>query len=80
VLLSQYSTITGQRVRVIGQLSAGGRFFTAFHITVDAAGKHLLAYNDTHRVKAVDLTTGHLASITVGQIPYLDGAYNTAAW
>jgi len=31
-------------------------------------------------VKAVDLTTGHLASITVGQIPYLDGAYNTAAW
>ena len=80
VLLSQYSTITGQRVRVIGQLSAGGRFLTAFHITVDAAGKHLLAYNDTHRVKAVDLTTGHLASITVGQIPYLDGAYNTAAW
>jgi hypothetical protein len=24
-----------------------------FHLTVDAAGKHLLAYRDAHRLKAV---------------------------
>jgi hypothetical protein len=80
VVLSQYSTTTGHRVRVLGQLSPGGRFLTAFSVTVDAAGKHLLAYSGAHRVKAVNLTTGHQASITVAQIPYLDAAYNTAAW
>jgi hypothetical protein len=41
--------------------------------------RHLLAYIGAHRVK-VNLTTGHQASITVAQIPYLDDAYNTAAW
>jgi hypothetical protein len=80
VVLSQYSTTTGQRVRVIGRLSPGGRYLSVFHLTVDAAGKHLLAYRDAHRLKAVNLTTGHQASITAAQIPYLDGAYNTAAW
>jgi len=80
VVLSQYSTTTGQRVRVLCQLSSGGRFLTVFHVTVDAAGNHLLAYNDARRLKAVNLTTGHQASITVAQIPYLDAAYNTAAW
>ena len=79
-MLSQYSTTTGQRVRVLGQLSPGGRFFTVFSVTVDAAGRHLLAYSDAHRLKAVNLTTGRQASITAAQIPYLDGAYNTAAW
>jgi hypothetical protein len=49
-------------------------------VTVDASGKHLLAYSDTHRVTAMNLTTGHQASITAAQIPYLDAAYNTAAW
>ena len=80
VVLSQYSTTTGQRVRVIGQLSPVGRFLGVFHLTVDAAGKHLLAYTDAHRLKAVNLITGHQASITAAQIPYLDGAYDTAAW
>jgi hypothetical protein len=80
VVLSQYSTTTGQRVRLVGQLSPGGRGFAVFSVTVDAAGKHLLAYSGAHRVKAVNLTTGHQASITVAQIPYLDAAYNTAAW
>jgi hypothetical protein len=85
VVLSQYSTTTGQRVRLLGQLSPGGKLspsslFTVFHITVDAAGKHLLAYNGAHQVKAVNLITGHQASITVSQVPYLDAAYNTAAW
>jgi hypothetical protein len=85
VVLSQYSTTTGQRVRRLGQLSPGGKLspailFTTFHITVDAAGKHLLAYNLGHRVKAVNLITGHQASTTVSQVPYLDAAFNTAAW
>jgi hypothetical protein len=80
VVLSQYSTTTGQRVRLLGQLGPGGRFLSELSITVDAAGKHLLAYSDVHRVTAVNLTTGHQASITAAQIPYLDGAYNTAAW
>jgi len=80
VVLSEYSTTTGQRVRLLGQLSPGGRFFTVFSVTVDAAGRHLLAYSDAHRLKAVNLTTGRQASITAAQIPYLDGAYNTAAW
>ena len=80
VVLSQYSTTTGQRVRLVGQLSPGGRGSTVFSITVDAAGKHLLAYSDAHRVKMVNLITGHQASITAAQIPSLDTAYNTAAW
>jgi hypothetical protein len=47
---------------------------------VDAAGKHLLAYGDVHRVTAVNLTTGHQASVTATQIPTWDAAYYTAAW
>jgi hypothetical protein len=85
VVLGQYSTTTGQRVRLLGQLSPGGKLgpdilFTTFRITVDAAGKHLLAYNLGHRVKAVNVSTGHQASTTVSQVAYLDGAYDTAAW
>jgi hypothetical protein len=80
VVLGEYSTTTGHRVRLIGQLRPAGRFLTGFAVTLDAAGKHLLAYGDFHRVTAVNLTTGHQASITAAQIPYLDGAYNTAAW
>jgi hypothetical protein len=80
VVLSQYSTTTGQRVRLLCQLSPGGRFLTELGVTVDAAGKHLLASSDAHRMTAVNLTTGHQASITAAQIPYLDGAYTTTAW
>jgi hypothetical protein len=80
VVLSEYSTTTGQRVRLISQLSPGGHHFAVFSITMDAAGKHLLAYGEAHEVKAVNLTTGHQASTTAAQIPFLDTAYNTAAW
>jgi hypothetical protein len=85
VVLSQYSTTTGQWVRLLGKLSPGGKLspailLTTFHITVDAAGKHLLAYNPGHRVKAMNLITGHQSSIQAAQIPYLDAAFNTAAW
>ncbi len=80
VVLSQYSTTTGQRVRLLAQLRPGGRYLSELSVTVDAAGKHLLAYSDVHRVTAVNLTTGRQAAITAAQIPYLDAAYNTAAW
>ncbi len=79
-VLSEYSTKTGQRVRLIAHLRPADRFDFEFSVTVDAAGNHLLAYGDFHRVTAVNLTTGHQASTTAAQIPFLDGAYNTAAW
>jgi hypothetical protein len=80
VVLSQYSITTGQRVRLVGQLGPGGRYVAVFSVTVDAAGKHLLAYSDAHRVKTVNLITGHPTSIRVAQIPFLDTAYSTVAW
>jgi hypothetical protein len=80
VLLSEYSTTTGQRVRLVGQLSPPGRGFNVYSVTMDAAGKHLLAYGSAHQLKAVNLTTGHQALVTVTQIPDLDTAYNTVAW
>ena len=81
LVLSQYSTTTGQRVRLVGQLGRpAGRSYAVFSLTVDAAGKHLLAYKDAHRVKMVNLITGHQASIPVAQIPFLDTADNTVAW
>lgn len=80
VLLSEYSTTTGQRVRLVGQLSHRGRGFTVYSVTLDAAGKHLLAYGSARQLKAVNLTTGHQVSITVTQVPSVDTAYNTVAW
>jgi len=81
LVLGQYSTTTGQRVRLVGQLGRpAGRSYAVFSVTVDAAGKHLLAYKDAHRVKMVNLITGHQASIQVAQIPFLDPADNTVAW
>ena len=80
VLLSEYSTTTGHRVRLVGQLSHRGRGFTVYSLTMDAAGKHLLAYGSARQLKAVNLTTGHQASITVTQIPSVDTAYDTVAW
>jgi hypothetical protein len=54
--------------------------FAVYSLTMDAAGKHLLAYGSAHQLKAVNLTTGHQATVTVAQVPSLDAAYNTAAW
>ena len=77
----QYSTSTGQRVRLVGQLGRpAGRSYAVLSVTVDAAGKHLLAYKDAHLVKMVNLITGHQASIRVAQILFLDTADNTVAW
>jgi hypothetical protein len=80
VLLSEYSTTSGQQVRVVGQLSPRGRGSKVYSITMDAAGKHLLAYGSAPQLKAVNLTTGRQASVTVTQALSVDTAYNTAAW
>src|SRR5262249_13908478 len=69
LVLSQYSTTTGRRVRLLGLLSPGGRLLSELSVTMDAAGKHLLAYSGVHRVTAVNLTTGQKASVTAAQIP-----------
>jgi hypothetical protein len=79
VLLSQYSTSTGRRVRVICRLRQGGHP-SVFSVTMDAAGQHLLAYGDAHQVRAVDLSGGQQSSATAARIPFLDSAYDTAAW
>ena len=81
LMLGQYSTTTGQRVRLVGQLGRpAGRSYAVLSVTVDAGGQHLLAYKHAHRVKAVNLSTGHQASVTIAQIPALDTAENAAAW
>jgi hypothetical protein len=80
VVLSQYSTTTGERVRLLGRLGPGGHYLTQSSVAVDATGRDLLAYSDTHRLTVVNLTTGRQASITAAQIPYLEAAYTTTAW
>ena len=49
-------------------------------VTMDAAGRHLLVYTGSHRVRMMNLATGQLASIRVAQIPLLDSLFNSAAW
>ena len=71
--------VKSQSARALDKLR-GVPGLSELSVTVDAPGKHLLAYSDAHRVTAVNLTTGHQASITAAHIPYLDAAYNTAAW
>jgi len=44
VLLDLYSTTTGQRIRPLGRIGPGGRNFSQLSISLDAAGRHLLAY------------------------------------
>jgi hypothetical protein len=78
VILTEYSITTGRRIHLICQLSP--RNLGEFSVTVDAAGKHLLVYDYAHRLTAVNLTTGHRASVTVAQVPFLDTPYDTAAW
>jgi hypothetical protein len=95
VVLDQYSTATGQRVRRLSSHLGPGSpaaLFTELQITVDAAGKNLLAYDYRdlkpkpnghdlfHRVTAVNLTTGQQAAITAAQVPDLGDPFNTVAW
>jgi hypothetical protein len=82
VVLSLYSTTTGKRIRLLGRLGPGGQHLSELSITPDAAGRHLLIYGyfASHRMAEMDLTTGHLISITTTQPPVMDGAQPSAAW
>jgi len=78
VVLSLYSTTTGKRIRLLGSL--GSLAQGELSIAMDAAGQHLLVYTGSHRLRMMNLTTGHVTSITVAQIPYLDSPFSSAAW
>jgi hypothetical protein len=83
VVLSLYSTATGQRIRQLGRLGPGGMNLAELSVTPDAAGRHLLIYGyfASHRMAEMDLATGRLISITTAQQPpVMDGAQPSAAW
>jgi hypothetical protein len=82
VILSLYSTTTGQRVRLLGRIGPGGWHMAELSVTPDATGQHLLIYGyfAPHRMAEMNLATGHLISITTTQPPVLDGAQTSAAW
>ena len=50
-------------------------------VSIDAAGRHLLVYgyNDFRRMTVMNLSTGHLASITVTR-PTIGSPFSCAAW
>lgn len=81
VVLSLYSTSTGQRIRLLSRLGPGGENLAELPITVDAAGRHLLAYGylNSPRVTVIDLTTGDRASTTAAHL-VVEGALTTVAW
>ena len=82
VILSLYSTTTGKPVRLVGRLGPGGWHMAELSVTPDTAGRHLLiyGYSAIHRMAEMDLSTGHLISITAAQPPVLDSAQTSAAW
>jgi hypothetical protein len=78
IVLGLYSITTGKRIRLLGHLGSMGQ--GELSVAMDAAGQHLLAYTGSHRLKMVNLATGHVTSIRVAQIPYLDAPFSSAAW
>jgi hypothetical protein len=81
VILGLYSTSTGRRIRLLGRLGPGGRNLAELPVTVDAAGRHLLAYGylGSSRVMVMNLTTGRRASTTAAHL-VVEGALTTVAW
>jgi hypothetical protein len=78
VVLGLYSTTTGKRIRMLGRL--GSLAQGELDVSMDAAGRHLLVYTGSHRVRMMNLATGQLASVRVAQIPFLDSPFSSAAW
>ncbi|HKS01778.1 MAG TPA: hypothetical protein VJS86_08870, partial [Arthrobacter sp.] len=78
VVLGLYSTTTGKRIRLLGRL--GSLAQGELSVSMDASGQHLLVYTDSHRLRMMNLATGHVTSIRVTQIPFLDSPFNSAAW
>lgn len=82
VVLGLYSTATGKRIRVLGRLGPGGRELAELSVSQDAAGQHLLVYGygqRPHRIAEMNLSTGHLASVTVAQ-PTLGSPFSSDGW
>jgi hypothetical protein len=81
VVLGRYSTTTGKRIRLLGRLGPGGKALAELSISVDAADRHLLVYgyNNFHRMTVMNLSTGHLASVTVAR-PTVGSPFSCAAW
>jgi len=81
VVLDLYSTSTGQRIRLLSRLGPGGQNFAELPVTIDAAGRHLLAYGylGSPRVTIMNLTTGRRASTTAADL-VVEGALTTVAW
>jgi len=81
VVLGLYSTTTGKQIRALGRLGPVGQKFSALSISIDAAGRHLLAYGyfDSFRVTMTNLITDRRASTTAAHIIF-DGGLTTVAW
>jgi len=81
VVLSLYSTTTGKRIRLLGPLDPGHKALGELSVSIDAADRHLLVYgyNDFRRMTVMNLSTGHLASITVAR-PTIGSPFSCAAW
>lgn len=80
VVLALYDTTTGKRVRPLGRLGLGGPYLAKLWFSLDAAGQHLLVYGypASHRVTAINLTTGRQASTTAAHL-FTEGL-TAAAW
>lgn len=73
----RFVTSTGKRIRLLGRLGPGGRNLAELPITVDAAGRHLLAYGylGSSRMTVMNLTTGRRSS-TTGAHLVIEGAHD----
>jgi hypothetical protein len=80
VVLGLYDTATGKQVRLLGRLSLHGRYVAGLGLSLDAAGRHLLAYGypASHRVTEMNLTSGRRASTTAAH-RFTEGI-TAAAW
>jgi hypothetical protein len=86
VILSLYSTTTGQPIRRLGRIGPGGPNRAEVSVTPDAAGKHLLIYGYFRPGHLAEMnlstgrSTGRLVPVTTAQPPVMDGAQTSAAW
>ena len=71
----------GEANPAAGPSESRGKALAELSISVDAADRHLLVYgyNDFHRMAVMNLSTGHLASITVTR-PTIGSPFSCAAW
>jgi hypothetical protein len=82
VVLNLYRTSTGSLIRQITRLGPGGSELAIIKLSLDAAGRHLLAEGFLHgpRVKAFDLRTGRYITLSVPDLAAHGGGLTTLAW